>query len=230
MTSHNRKSNTAEILSHQTRTVEKIEKALKNDDNVLGSSTLNFQHILLLYRNENDLMTSVKTYMNEGLKREELCIHATVNLMNENYINTFTSQIENYQKNRKEGNLIMCNLQPYYKKAVAGNLKPFDKFAKLVADKSKSDCIGKLDKESRITNDCGSLLFKNGYFEQCTDFETWLHQKPFTGTYLCTYPKSLFDTFPNDIYFSALAKCHDVVVDTKERKVTKYMNIDEYRR
>lgn len=223
MISHNYETLAEEILPDQAKTLTNVDKTFLNEENILLNPTPNFQHILLLYENENELMTSVKTYLNEGLNRGDLCIHATVNLMSENYIRNLASQIEEYQKNREDDNFLMFNLQPYYKKAVTGNLRPFDKLAKLVADKVQKDGIDTLYKEARLTMDCASMLFKNGYFEQCTDLETWLHQKPFTGSHLCIYPRSLFDIFPNDIYFSTLVQCHDVVVDTKGRKVTKYM-------
>ena len=210
-----------EILSDRARTLINIDKTIHVENNILKNPTPNFQHILLLYEDENDLETSLQTYLNEGLDRDELCIHATVNLMNENYIKNFASQIEDYQKKRKESNLLMLNLQPYYKKALTENLEPFDKLAKLVSVKSRKNSRDGSYKQARMTMDCASMLFKNGYFEQCTNLEVWLHQKPFPGSYLCIYPKSMFDTFPNDIYFSTLVQCHDVVVDTNGRKVTK---------
>lgn len=221
--------NVDEILSDQAQSMINVDKRLQNENNLLVNPSSNFQHILLLYENENDLMLSINTYLNEGLNRNELCIHATVNLMNENYIKNFASQIRDYQVNRKEGNLLMFNLQPYYKKAVAGNLTPFDKLAKMVSCKLKKDSNDNTFKDTRITIDCANLLFRNGYFDQCTNLEDWLHQKPFTGSYLCVYPKSLFDTFPNDIFFSTLVQRHDVVVDTNGRKVTQHRNIEECR-
>ena len=198
------------------------DKTFYNDSNVLVNLVPNAQHILLLYEDENDLLISVKTYLNEGLKRAELCIHATVNLMDGSYIENFTSQIEDYQENTKEGNLLMLNFQSYYKKAIVGNLKPFNELAQLVMNNPKRISIDKLDKEARIIHDCGSQLFKNGYFDQCTDLGSWWHQKPFAGSFLCIYPKSLFNSFPNDIYLSTLVQSHDIVVDTQD---IKFMDI-----
>jgi hypothetical protein len=221
MRCHNDKPKTNERLSNQARTLISDDKTFYNDSKILVNLTPNGLHILLLYEDENDLMTSIKTYLNEGIRREELCIHATVNIMNENYIHDFTSQIEDDQKNKKDGNLLMLNLKSYYKKATEGNLKPFDKLAQIVMNYPKRYGTHQLDKEARIIHDCGSQLFKNGYFDQCTDLEAWWHKKPFAGSFLCIYPKSLFDSFPNDLYLSTLVQCHDIVVDTQGRKVTE---------
>ena len=78
------------------------DKTFYNDSNVLVNLVPNAQHILLLYEDENDLLISVKTYLNEGLKRAELCIHVTVNLIDASYIENFSSQIEDYQENTKK--------------------------------------------------------------------------------------------------------------------------------
>jgi hypothetical protein len=217
------------VLSNEARVLLDIHKAFHTDNDIFSNPPSNTQHILLLYENDDDLLTAVKKYLNEGLRREHQCIHATYRQMSENYVINLALELEDYEKNRKEGNLILLNLQPHYKEAIGGNLKPFDNLAKLVSDRVNKDrnqennINSKLSKKIRITADCGSLLFMNGYYEQCVALETWWHQKQFAGSYLCPYPKSLFDKFPNNVYTSTLFHSHDMVVDTDGRKFTEHM-------
>jgi hypothetical protein len=194
-------------------TILKIHKSVNKEANILANPKS--KHVLLLYENHDELDSSLLTYINNGLKRVELCVYASVNLMNYNHIHNFTLQINDYQKNRKEGNLLMLNLEPYYNKAVFGDMQSFEQFATYISDKNYDKLLNKLVCKSI---DCGSLLLKNGYFEQGIVLENWLHSKPIDGPCVCPYPKSLFDKFPNDIYYSGLFHSHDVVIDTKGRE------------
>lgn len=216
------------VLFDESGTLKQIHSIIQNENNIFANPQSDTQHILLLYYNENDLRTFISEYLNEGLKCGELCIHTTTDLLSEDYISNFISNIEDYQKKKNEGSLLMLNLEPHYKKATTGNLKPFDDIAKRFLVRAKKDSTNRLDRRVRITTDCANLLFKNGYFEQCSDLERWWHQKPFAGTYLCTYPKSLFDKFPNNIYFSTLFHCHDVVVNTKGRRYSEDLLLEKH--
>lgn len=229
MIHHDDDATNDKALSDQANALIKIHKSFKNENSVFEEPSSGFQHILLLYNNNDDLNLTLSRYLNAGLLRDELCIHASVDLLNQNYIKNFTSNIDDYPHHRENGNFIMLNLQQYYNKAIKGNLKDFDKLSKLVLDITTKNRKDRVNKQLRITMDCGSLLFKNGYIEQSIELETWLHQKPFAGSSLCLYPKSLFKEFPNDIYYSTLYQIHNVVVDTKGRRHTQDMNLERYK-
>lgn len=211
------------LIINEAKNLINLHKCFDVKNDIFGDVTSKVQHILLIYENMNDLETYIQQYVNEGLKRKELCVHATVNLMGENYIKNFATGIHDYHKNRKERNLTILNLEPYYKKVIEGNLKLFDKFAKQMLTRTGTDGNDGSYKKVRVTIDCASHLFENGYFDQSVELETWWHQKPFAGSYLCPYPKSMLDKFPNSIYFSTLFHIHDIVIDTTGRKVTEDM-------
>lgn len=176
---------------------------------------------LLLHTDKNDLNTYINRFLNEGLKRDQFCVHATVSLLDMNYIKNLVVRIENYQKYREKGNFMLLNLRPYYEKVVIGNTKYLDKLAYLILDKISKSRKDESNTKVRMTLDCGSLLVKNGYFEQCIALERWLHQKPFSGCSLCLYPQSLFEKFPNDVCFFSLFHIHDMVVDTNGRRLNE---------
>ena len=58
----------------------------------------------------------------------------------------------------------------------------------------------RMDKHIRLVCDCNEFLFKNKHFEECINLEKWWHQKPFEGSFLCPYSKSLIDQFPYYYY------------------------------
>ncbi|WP_458742891.1 MEDS domain-containing protein [Candidatus Nitrosocosmicus sp. T] len=187
-----------------------------NYENILISPPYN-GHIILLYENESDLDNAIATYINEGLKRDQLCLHASVNLNNRDYIENFSSQITNYQENIEKGNLMIIDLTLYYVQAMVGNLDPFNKLKEEIVNIVNKDRNRK-DKHVRLTADCATLLFKNQHFNQCILLEEWWHQEPFPGSYICPYPKYLVNQFPYNAYFTRLF-LHDDVITYKNARL-----------
>ncbi|MDF0679706.1 MAG: MEDS domain-containing protein [Candidatus Nitrosocosmicus sp.] len=179
-------------------------------------------HVILLYDKQEDLDKAVSTYINEGLKRGQLCIHASVSLANKSYLENFSSQITNYQENLEKGNLIVIDLVPYYVNAMEGNLESFNKLKEEMIFNTNQDPNRK-DKHIRLTADCATLLFKNKHFEECINLENWWHEKPFDGSYVCPYPKSLLERYPFNAFLSRLIHNHDVIIDSNGKLIHEYM-------
>ena len=181
-----------------------------NYENILVNPPYN-KHIILLYESEFELHNSIATYINEGLKRDQLCIHATVNINNAGYIENFSSQIINYQENIEKGNLMIIDLTLYYVKVMIGNLGPFNKLKEKIVNIANKDDNRK-DKHVRLTADCTTLLFKNQHFKECVLLEEWWHNEPFPGSYICPYPKDLISQFPYNAYIARLFHQDDVII------------------
>ena len=81
------------------KTLIKIHSLLRTENNVLVNPSSDTQHVLLLYKDKNDLEKAIVTYINEGLKRDQLCIHSSVNLVSDNQIKNFELLINDYQEN-----------------------------------------------------------------------------------------------------------------------------------
>ena len=106
--------------------------------NVLLNPSTN-AHIILIYENQFDLDNAISTYINEGLKRGQICVHASVSLANEGYLENFSSQITNYQENLEKGNLVVVDLVPYYINAMVGNLESFNKLKEEIICKARNE-------------------------------------------------------------------------------------------
>jgi MEDS: MEthanogen/methylotroph, DcmR Sensory domain len=181
----------------------------------------NNMHLILLYAKQDDLDKAISAYINEGLKRGQTCVHASVSLANEGYLENFSSQITNYQENIEKGNLIVIDLVPYYVNAMVGNLESFNKLKEEMIKANRD--TNRKDKHIRLTADCATLLLKNRHFEECINLENWWHEKPFDGSYLCPYPKSLLDQYPFNAFLSRLIHNHDVIVDSNGKLIHEYM-------
>lgn len=181
-------------------------------------------HIILLYEHQSDLDDAIITYVNEGLRKGQICVHASVSLRNEDYLENFSSKITNYQENIEKGNLMIVDLAPFYINAMVGNLESFDRLKEQIINIANKD-VDRVDKHVRLTADCATLLLKNKHFNECINLENWWHQKPFQGSYICPYPKSLLKEFPYEAYLSRLFQNHDVIIDSNGKLIPEYMSL-----
>ena len=184
-------------------------------------------HIVLLYDNQQDLNHAFATYINEGLRRGQLCVIASVHLHNTNYLNDISSKIINFEENIQKKNLILVDMINYYIESMIDNFQEFDKFKKELMEKVKED-KKRHDKHIRLISDCNEFLLKNKHFEECINLEKWWHQKPFEGSSLCPYSKSLFDRFPFNYYLFRLFHSEDIVIDTRGNFLLDYVKNSEH--
>ena len=170
-------------------------------------------HLALVYDNNQELDDAVSTYLNEGLRIGQLCVYATVHFRDDGHIKKFSSLILDYEENVAKGNLLVVDLAPFYISALLDDLKPFDDAKKLFAEKAQ----GRKDRRVRFVGDGTGFLFKNRHFEECAMVEKWWQEKPFSGSYLCPYPKQFLDAYPHDIHTKRLVvSTHDAVLDASE--------------
>ncbi len=176
--------------------------------NVLENPLVN-QHIALMYDNDQQRDIATTKYINEGLKRNQLCVYASVRMRDNMHREHISSLIDNYAINVAQGNLITIDLAPYYIAAMTDDFRPFE----AIKDELMSKVANKADKHIRLVGDCVDFLFRNKHFDECMRLEGWWHSKPFEGSYLCLYPKQLSQEFPYDIHKFRIFVTHDVMAD-----------------
>ena len=164
----------------------------------------------LLYENKDDLDSAVSKYTNEWLRRQQLCVYATVHFRDKGYIDNFSLSIDNYKENVEKGNLLIVDLASFYISALLHDMKPFEEAKKLFAEKVKD----REDKHIRFVGDGTGFLFRNKHFDECAMVEQWWEGKPFEGSYVCPFPKQFFDAFPHDMHSKrVIVATHDIVVN-----------------
>jgi hypothetical protein len=178
------------------------------------------EHIALLYDNEYERDTLAAAYINEGLKRGQLCAYASVvNLDSVTLNNTLGSKIVDFDENIRKGNLVLIKLSSHYVEALTGNLEPFNVMERDLTEKAKI----RKDKHVRIVADCAGFLFENKHFDECVELEEWWHHKPFEGSYLCPFPNSLCDKFPYNYHKYRVFGNHDIIIDEHGSLIGSYI-------
>jgi hypothetical protein len=174
------------------------------------------QHIVLLYNEERNRHKAVARFINEGLKRGQLCVYGSISYRDKDHLDGIKSLISGHEDHQKQGNLLFIDLAPIYIAAMQGNLGPFEQ----ARDQLVQIAEKRNDKHIRFVGDCAGFLFKNKHFEECLMVEGWGQQKPFFGSYLCPYNKQFLDKHPYHAHKrSLLSVKHDLVVDAEEMRI-----------
>jgi DcmR-like sensory protein len=193
--------------------------------NILENPSIN-QHIALMYDNDNQRDAATTKYINEGLKRNQLCVYGSIHVRDKVHQEDTSSLIDNYEKNVREGNLFVVDLARHYIAAMTDDFTPFEE----IKQRLNVAVANRADKHVRLVGDCVSFLFKNRHFDECIDLEQWWHHKPFEGSYLCTYPKHLIGKYPYDIHKFRILVNHDIIADSDENIVSAHISEKESRR
>jgi hypothetical protein len=175
-------------------------------------------HILMLYEDDSDLYNAAASYINEGLKRGQLCVYASVRNRDDRHVEKVASMIVDYDKNVAAGNLLVVDLAPVYISAVCGDLAPYKGLAGQLAELAKD----RADKHTRLVADCATFMFQNKHFDECTALESWGQEKPMFGSYVCPYLRSLFEKYPFDYHKFKIMANHNLAVDSQVRIIAVY--------
>lgn len=127
---------------------------------------------MLLYDNNSERDVATVSYINQGLKENQLCIYASVYAYDEPHLSRILSKIMDHKENINKGNLIIVNLKPFYDSALKEDLTLFEKL--------KIQILQELERRNNksviIVADCADNLFQNQYFDQSELVESWWHR------------------------------------------------------
>ena len=180
----------------------------------------NDRHSVLLYDDAKSRDAHIIDYINQGLNKNELCIYGSINLRDKESLE-IAHHIVDYEKNISENNLIVVDLAPFYIAALTRDMELFEKMKKEISERIKS----RKNKHIRFVGDCASFLFENRHFAQCISIESWWHQRPIKGTYLCPYKKSILKKYPFNLHKdNVIRENHDIVIDVGSNLSKKLMD------
>lgn len=177
-------------------------------------------HVMLLYEDDNARLDAAVHFINEGLKRGELCIYASVHSfdkINKLGASNLSSRIKEYESNLDEGNLKFIDFRPFYESASASDLSPFLLLKQeLESTLQKRIEDGKGDK-IMVYADAACCLTEHKQFVESTELETWWqdsHDKWVNNdskiTIICPHPAEVLrrelETKGN------IADAHDIMI------------------
>lgn len=165
------------------------------------------KHIIITYSDSNKLIDLVVKFINEGLKRNQLCVYGTVNV-NEKIVEKLSSGIIDYEENIRKENLMLVALDRYIPNVLEHDLTPFEDLKKSILGNTEK----RSDKHVRLAGDLVSLLFEKKHFEECMMLEEWWQKNPLGGTSICPYKDSIFDEYPYNEKKEQVIHAHDNMI------------------
>src|SRR5687768_1041118 len=95
----------------------------------LQRPNLEHSHIALVYDTETDRHRAVANFLNEGLKKGQLCYYCSVYTRDEGHLEKLAPLIVDYEQNIRSGNLKIIDFASFYISAMCGDLSPFEQVA-----------------------------------------------------------------------------------------------------
>ena len=143
-------------------------------------------HVIISYHDQSRLAAMLATFFNEGLKLNQLCIFASVDLDN-GILDEVSAIIKNYDEHIQNGNLLVVDLKPFRASVMNHDLSQFDDMKKSVLEQKSK----RKDKHVRMFGDLASFLFEERNFEESLMLEKWCQSNPLGGTIVCPYKNEI---------------------------------------
>jgi hypothetical protein len=161
------------------------------------------EHVMLIYDNDDERNETAIDYINEGLRRGQLAVYASVNASDPAHMSKILPKIKDYKENVNLGNLLILGLASFYKRALNGDLEPFRDFKALIEEIVKERIATGRSDEVVIVADCADNLSRNEKFDECVYVERWWHDAHIEWqknnlkiTVICPHPGSVLNRNP----------------------------------
>lgn len=133
-------------------------------------------HVMLVYEDNKARLDAAAFFINEGIKRGELCIYASVHSFDntsELSVSNLSTMITDYESNMENENLQFIDFKPFYESAVASNLSPFLLLKEQLEETlHRRATNGKGDKVM-VYADAACCLTENEQFAESAELERW---------------------------------------------------------
>lgn len=180
------------------------------------------QHLMLLYRDEGIRKATEIDCINEALQRGQLCVFASVDVEDRNFMSTFSVSIHDYDRHVKDGNLLVVDFMPFYSSAAKADLTLFKNLKEQIELTIKERAAsGKADK-TLVVADAACNLTKNRQFAECVSLESWWQETYFEWaknnldiTIICAHPSTILeqDYLAQE---SNISHVHSLTIDLEE--------------
>ena len=128
---------------------------------------------MLLHDNQDKCNEAAIACINDGLREDQFCVYASVNIYDSSHLANLTSRITDYEQNIVNGNLSIVNLRPHYESALKGDLTPFIQLKtdleKILRQRIIEGKVGKI----MVFADAACFMSQNRRFAECILLEKW---------------------------------------------------------
>lgn len=187
---------------------------------------------MLLSRGDEERNAAVYEYINEGLKNDYLCVYASVGAYDStskwHYSNLF-SNIENFDENVKQGNLVIMDYKSLFEAARKGDPVLFNQLKSQLEVMLKQRIADNKGDKLLAFADAACTLLENNDIEGCLKLEGWwqsAHNEWTTSqqniTVICPHPAAAFNEVTTTAHAKAkIAAFHSIMLQTRRHYYQK---------
>lgn len=136
-------------------------------------------HVMLLYEDDDARLNVAAHFINKGLRNHQFCIYASVHAFEAESklgASSLASRVMDYEKNIKEGNLMLLDFKPFYDAAAVSDLSPFallkDKLESILKNRISNGMYDKI----MVYADAACCLTERREFNESKGLEIWWQQ------------------------------------------------------
>jgi len=136
-------------------------------------------HVMLLYENDDARLDSAAHFINEGLRREQFCVYASVHVFepeSKMSASRLASKILCYEENIEGGNLMLLDFKPFYDAAAETDLSPFEVLKNKLESILENRYSNGMKDKIMVYADAACCLTEHREFSQSTGLEIWWQQ------------------------------------------------------
>jgi len=177
-------------------------------------------HVMLVYQDDKARLSAAAHFINEGLKRGELCIYASVHSFDNTSklsVSTLSSMIAEFELNVEIGNLKFIDFKPFYESAVLSNLSPFLLLKQQLETTLQERIVDGKSDRIMVYADAACYLTENKKFTESTQLEKWWqssHDKWVNDntkiTVICPHPAGILQKEIQTKW--DIADAHDIMI------------------
>lgn len=185
----------------------------------------NEKHIAVLYDSKEKLNPAIADYINEGLRRGQYCVYATVDANDKDFASKLAPRIANYDRHVQEGNFVLVNFRPFYDSAANGQLTPFNQLKAEVELTLKNRIASGKSAKALLVADAACNLARHKQFDECVTLEGWWQDtygewmaKNLDITIICAHPSSVLKQQSMLGEQSRISHVHSLTLDLNDFK------------
>lgn len=186
------------------------------------------EHVMLLYHSDEERSAAAIDYINEGLNSNHLCIYASVGACDSASkwcSSILSSEIENFEENVKQGNLVIIDFKPLLDTARRGDPTLFNQLKSQIETILKQRIAEGRGDKILLFADAACTLSENKEFEECVELESWwqsAHQEWIKSsqniTVICPHPVAVFNERLTAHVKAQIAAVHSIMLQAHTDK------------
>jgi CheY-like chemotaxis protein len=187
------------------------------------------EHVMLLYHTDEERNAAAVDYINEGLKKDHFCIYASVGAYDDTskwHYSNLSSQIENFEQNIKQGNLMIIDFRPLFEATRRGDPTLFNQLKSRIETMLKQRVAEGRGDKVLLFADAACTLSENKEFEKCVELESWWHyahqewiESNQNITIICPHPATVFNKDGTTAHAKAqIAAVHSIMLRARNDK------------